>query len=177
MHSVLFFLRSTEQYIANDIFRHAACLDDTSGITDAMRIYVEDIGKREGDIGVYAMVEHEVAGAGWVRLLKATPGRLDDNTPELIVGVKPAFRNRGVGTAILEQLFHEAAALYPRVSLSVRVGSPAISLFERFGFAKTDDSQKAGFFDDTPVVAMSMDLVRKAPPKPVKTYDPTYWMD
>ncbi|NOX24325.1 MAG: GNAT family N-acetyltransferase [Actinobacteria bacterium] len=75
----------------------------------------------------------ERIGAAWVRLLQGDDrgyGHVDDDTPELSVAVRPQWRNRGVGTALLLRLLENL----PRVSLSVDSRNPAVRLYEQLGF-------------------------------------------
>ena len=64
---------------------------------------------RAGDVGVAAFEwgSDEPAGCAWVRLLIGADrgdGYIDDETPELALGVVPAHRGRGVGTELLRLL-------------------------------------------------------------------------
>jgi ribosomal protein S18 acetylase RimI-like enzyme len=56
--------------------------------------------------------------------------------PELAIAVLPAFRGRGIGTALLEQMLtHLHATGLEAVSLSVSRSNPARKLYERHGFS------------------------------------------
>ena len=79
-------------------------------------------------------------GAAWCRLFAAAApgyGFTDEATPELSIGVAPAFRGRGVGDALLGTLLERVAAEgVGAVSLSVEPGNRrAVRLYERYGFA------------------------------------------
>jgi ribosomal protein S18 acetylase RimI-like enzyme len=50
------------------------------------------------------------------------------------MAVLPPYRDQGVGTALLAQLFAEAMPRFDAVSLSVSASNPALRLYERFGF-------------------------------------------
>jgi ribosomal protein S18 acetylase RimI-like enzyme len=98
-------------------------------------------GGRPGDLGIAAFERRagEAVGCAWLRLLIGADrgyGYIDDETPELALGVVPAHRGQGVGTELLRLLLEEAYALVPAVTLSVRMDSPAIRLYERFGFRR-----------------------------------------
>jgi ribosomal protein S18 acetylase RimI-like enzyme len=107
--------------------------------------YLEKYAKgwgRPGDLGVGAFERNreEPVGCAWLRLLTGPErgdGYLDDQTPELAIGVVPAHRGRGVGTELLGRLVETARLLVPAVTLTVREGSPAIRLYERFGFCRS----------------------------------------
>ncbi len=79
-----------------------------------------------------------VLGAAWCRLSDATDpgyGFLADDVPELTIGVAPAHRGRGVGSALLAALVERARVQGHRaISLSVEDGNRARHLYERAGF-------------------------------------------
>lgn len=94
-----------------------------------IRRYVEGFGTRSGDCGYVATVGPERVGAAWVRLIRGY-GFIDERTPELTIAVDPAWRGRGIGTALAERVI----GVVPRLSLSSDTRNPAMSLYERLGF-------------------------------------------
>ena len=106
-----------------------------------VRIYAEDWGKREGDVGVMAEVDGKVAGACWVRLVKGGKGLsyMDDETPQLGIGLFPEFQHKGHGEPLMRAALEAAArAGYRRVALSVHPENPAQKLYLRCGFEQVD---------------------------------------
>ncbi len=97
-----------------------------------------DFGTVATDDGAGRGGDGEVLGAGWCRLLDATDpgyGYLADDIPEVTIGVAPAHRGRGVGSALLAALIEQARARGHRaISLSVEDGNRARALYERVGF-------------------------------------------
>lgn len=96
---------------------------------------------RPGDLGVAAFERKsgEPVGAAWVRLLIGADrgdGYIDDQTPELALGVTPAHRGKGVGTELLRLLLETAREPFHGITLTVRTDNPAIRLYERFGFRR-----------------------------------------
>ena len=94
---------------------------------------------RPGDLAMIATDgAGERIGAAWMRLWTLadhTRGFVDEQTPELGIGVRQAFRRHGVGTALLLGLLGRAReGRVPRVSLSVEIENVARLLYERFGF-------------------------------------------
>lgn len=92
--------------------------------------YVEGWG-RDGDSGFAA---HDSAkghplGAVWAR----------QQLPELAFAVRPGARRRGIGAALLTQ-WVKANPGQSSVSLAVSAGSPAVRLYERFGFRIVDEA-------------------------------------
>ena len=97
-----------------------------------------DAWPRAGDHAVIASDESPVGAAWWRRFSAEDPGYgyVADDIPELAIGVRPASRGRGVGTALLATLIVQAEAQGLRgLSLSVNQRNPAIHLYERLGFA------------------------------------------
>ena len=140
----LYFLRSSEQYLAKELLYYAARLDETDDTLDnhpTLEQYERNYGSYGGDIGVYMIVDNKVAGGAWVRILANGFAHVDHDTPELVFAVKPEFRNRGIGTSVMNQLFIEVSKVFSQMSLSVREGSPAIGLYERLGFLKIAGSE------------------------------------
>lgn len=141
-----------EPFLWAMLFEAAHAADDGLGDPDDLRAipelarYVAGWGRR-GDLGVLGVLGEEAAlagtapaGAAWVRLLTRTAGDagygwVDDDTPELAIGVDPAWRGTGLGTALLHRLLADAReAGFPGMSLSVRADNPARRLYERRGF-------------------------------------------
>jgi len=94
---------------------------------------------RPGDLAMVATDgQGQRVGAAWMRLwtqVDHLPGFLDEQTPELGIGVRKEFRRHGVGTALLLAVLGRAReAGVPRVSLSVEIENVARLLYERFGF-------------------------------------------
>ncbi len=83
----------------------------------------------EGDSGFVAhdATQEELLGAVWFRPPAANA------TPELAFAVKSGHRKRGIGAALLT---HWVKANPDQSEISLRVGpnSPAVRLYERFGF-------------------------------------------
>ena len=103
-------------------------------------MYVANWGL-EGDLGFKAI--HEIdktpVGAIWVRQFKEKNkgyGYVDDDTPEIAMAVEKAFRNQGIGFALLETLFCQLRKDGVKsVSLSVSLANPARNLYKRLGFS------------------------------------------
>jgi len=147
MKTELYFLRSSEQFIVKDLIRYAARMDESGGSAEylsSLEQYHRNYGNCSGDIGVYAIVDHKVAGGAWARMLLNGFGHLDNATPELMFAVLPEYRNQGLGTLLLEQLFEEAAKIYPQLSLSVEEESQAARLCEKLGFQRVEESGHSG---------------------------------
>ena len=179
----LYFLRSSEQKIASDMLRYAYRLDEIGKNAedfDTLRIYTKAYGLTRRDLGLYALKEHKVAGATWIRLLSEENGAnafVDDMTPVLTIAVKPEFRGEGVGSAMLGQLLLEAASLFEQISVSVLKESKAVRFYESFGFVKVDGSESKSPVDGAEVFTMLKKLDYKEVVRPTDGYDASKWMD
>ncbi len=181
---VLYFLRSSEQKITTDMLAFAMRLDELDkGLENfpELSIYSKFYGLSSKDLGLYALDEHSaIIGAVWIRQLRAEDGAngfIDANTPILTIAVKPEFRAKGVGSAMLEQLLLEAGAVFDAISLSVVKDSKAVRFYEKFGFEKVEASDATSPVDGSEVFSMIKKLVKKEVLRPSDGYDPRRWMD
>ncbi len=142
MEKELYFLRSSEQYLARELLKHAVALDKDDDLDKypSLAQYERSFGSLSGDIGVYIVADKKVAGGAWVRLLANGFGFVDHDTPELVIAVKPDFRKKGIATEIMQQLFIEVSKVFSQISLSVSETNPALTLFENLGFKKVEGS-------------------------------------
>lgn len=171
MEKELYFLRSSEQYLAKELLLYAANFDETKKSLEeypSLEQYHREYGAFNGDIGVYLIADKKAAGGAWVRLLANGFALVDHDTPELIFAVMPEYRNQGIGTLILQQLFIEVAKLYPQISLSVKKDSRAIALFERLGFMVLEDSEHPNAQAETAIKMLKV-FEKAAAPKEDKS--------
>ena len=100
--------------------------------------YLLDGWGRRGDVGVIAERGAEPLGAAWFRTWTRqlhSYGFVDEETPEIAVGVVPEERGRGIGTALLRRLLELAGeGGFQQLSLSVEHDNPARRLYQRLGF-------------------------------------------
>ena len=163
MNKELFFLRSSEQKIVNDMIKYAHPEDSKN-----LSIYSDFYGLTAKDLGLYALVDNEIAGAIWTRRLNKehnAAGFIDENTPVLSVAVVPKFRGKQIGLFMMEQFLQEAGAVYEQISVSIVIDSPAIKFYEKCEFDKFNNS------------IMIKKLEKKEVVRPTDGYDPTRWMD
>jgi ribosomal protein S18 acetylase RimI-like enzyme len=122
-----------------DMLRHAFHGRMSSGADGEPILwrYVAAWGRR-GDRAVIACDGPHAVGAAWFRLFPPDEpglGFLDETIPELAIAVVPSSRGRGIGAELLTALLERARADgFAALSLSVRADSPAVALYERFGF-------------------------------------------
>ena len=155
MNRELYFLRSSEKKIVVDMFKYAHPKDSTE-----LAKYTEFFGFTNKDLGLYALVDNEIAGAIWSRRLNA------DEAPKMSVAIVPKFKKQGVGIFMMEQFLQEAGALYDELSIDISAKPKAIKFYEKFGFVKANDS-----------FLLTKKLEKKEVIRPTDGYDPTHWMD
>ena len=126
MSKELYFLRSSEQKIVTSMFKYAYPKE-----SDKEALFTEFYGLTTKDLGLYALVDNQIAGAIWSR-------RLEQNeTPTLSVAIVPEFKGKGVGSFMMEQFLQEAAAVYEEIKIDISFKPKAIKFYEKFGFEKT----------------------------------------
>ncbi|QFR44185.1 GNAT family N-acetyltransferase [Sulfurimonas xiamenensis] len=151
-------------------------------LKDVMELetYSKFYGLSSKDLGLYALSEHKIAGAAWLRLLREDDnanGFIDEKTPVLTIGIKPEFRAIGIGSAMLEQLFLEAGALFEYMSVSVLKSGKALSFFKKHGFVEVENSFSKSPVDGSEVVIMIKELPKERVVRPSDGYDSRKWMD
>lgn len=123
---------------------HESSIEVIRENTDLAR-YVKKWG-RSGDLGFVAIDEYPI-GAAWLRLFTSNDrgfGYVDEGIPELAIAVIPEYRGIGIGTKLLMQIIEYTRNIYPAISLSVRADNPVVSLYQRSGFVKIDNSEIIG---------------------------------
>jgi GNAT superfamily N-acetyltransferase len=127
-----------------DMLRHAFYWRSGGVVEDAsLWRYVAGWGRR-GDSAVIALEGGFPIGAAWYRLFSRDEpgfGFVDDQTPEVSIAVVPSRRGRGIGSELLDALVELAGEQgYRGLSLSVADDSPAMHVFEKQGFERTDQT-------------------------------------
>jgi len=183
MKPILYFLRSSEQKITTDILHFAYRLDDADKKLEnvpELNIYSDNYGLTNRDIGLYALVDHKIAGALWLRLLTKDDNPnayVNDTTAILTIGVKPEFRGEGIGAEMLKQLFLEAGTLFEQISISLLNHEKTVNYFKRFGFKEVKNSKGRSPVDGAEVLTMVKRLSNEEVIRPSDGYNPQKWMD
>ena len=129
-----------------DMLRHAYYWRVGESADLPVARYVTGWG-REGDEGLVATDDGNPVGAAWYRLFRreeAGFGFVDESTPELTIAVVPSRRGRGFGHELMTGLLERARrAGYERLSLCVEKDSPAVSLYEGYGFRRVGETEDA----------------------------------
>jgi len=107
-------------------------------------LYVKGWG-RPGDTALIAVEDGFPVGAAWYRLFERDQpgyGFVDEETPELAIAVVPSRRGRGIGDALLKELYVRAKHDgHKAVSLAAESDNePLVSYYEsRHGFARVHE--------------------------------------
>jgi ribosomal protein S18 acetylase RimI-like enzyme len=129
-----------------DMLRHAYYWRIDVGADLPVARYVIGWG-RPGDAGLVALDDANPVGAAWYRLFsRAEPGFgfVDESTPELTIAVVPSRRGKGFGHELMTGLLERARrGGYHKLSLSVAKDSPAVALYERYGFRSVGEEDGA----------------------------------
>ena len=108
--------------------------------------YWENWG-RPGDLGVVAERDGEYLGAAFGRLFtedRPSYGFVDEQTPEVGIGIIEAERGKGLGRRMmlqLEGLYREFGS--NRLSLSVNFTNPARHLYESLGYTEVGSDENS----------------------------------
>lgn len=102
------------------------------------RHILSKFGKVRGDLAVVAEIEGEKAGAAFIRFWNVDTnmrGYLSDEVPVLVIGVARAFRNQGVGTALMNAIKQLALENdITKISLCVTKTNVAYQLYDKQDF-------------------------------------------
>ena len=103
-------------------------------------VYTDDFGSQKGDNGLVAVIDHQVVGAVWTRIMDDY-GHVDDETPSFAIALYPAYRGQGIGTAMMKAML---ALLknqgYRQGSLAVQKANDAVKLYRDVGFEIVDEN-------------------------------------
>lgn len=129
-------------YIA-DAARKAKVLSE---LRPVLLKYFENFGRAD-DIGLVATEDGRLIGAIWTRLFDKQSGSygfVDEETPELGMAVVPGYRNQGIGSLLILELFKKLGdAGYTTVSLRVNKANQALNLYKRSGFQIFSEDENA----------------------------------
>jgi ribosomal protein S18 acetylase RimI-like enzyme len=101
---------------------------------DDLQVYICDFGMAPDDRCLVAECDGKVVGAVWTRIMDDY-GHIDDRTPSLAISMYKEYRNRGIGTKLLDSMLVQLRQDgYRQVSLSVQKANYALRMYQRAGF-------------------------------------------
>lgn len=99
-----------------------------------LQVYVRNFGHEPDDKCLVAECDGRIVGAVWTRIMHDY-GHISDDTPSLSISLYKEYRNKGIGTELLERMI---ALLqndgYSQVSLSVQKANYAVGMYQKAGF-------------------------------------------
>ena len=103
-----------------------------------IKVYIDGFGNRKGDYCLVADLNGRIVGAVWVRILAdgiKGYGNIDDQTPEFAVSLLKRYRNRGIGTLLMQRMIDCLKKQgYAQASLSVQKENYAVRMYQKLGF-------------------------------------------
>ena len=104
-----------------------------------LQVYVRDFGNNPDDRCLVAEVDGKIVGAVWTRIMDDY-GHIDNQTPSLAISLYPEYRNRGIGTQLMQSILEKLKADgYQSVSLSVQKANYALQMYRKVGFVPVTD--------------------------------------
>lgn len=107
-----------------------------------LQVYVRNFGKQADDRCLVAECDGKVVGAVWTRVMNDY-GHIADGIPSLAMSLYKEYRNKGIGTALLEQMLQLLRKDgYKQVSLSVQKANYAVRMYRKAGFAVLNETDE-----------------------------------
>ena len=99
-----------------------------------LQVYIQDFGTKKDDRCLIAETDGRIIGAVWVRIMEDY-GHIDSETPSFAIALYPAFRGKGIGTELMQQMLSTLRqAGYRQASLSVQKENYAAKMYRSLGF-------------------------------------------
>lgn len=115
--------------------------------------YTKDWYRNIYDIAIVAEYDNQLIGAVWGRTFNNENkgyGFVDDKTPEISMAVIENYRNKGIGSQLLEAIINKYRNLNIKaLSLSVDRLNSAMKLYEKFGFVTVSE-------DENPIMLLKL---------------------
>ena len=142
-------IKENEQALLDDFLYEAIFIPE--GVTPPdrsivehpdLQLYVRNFGAYDDDHALLAEVDGTVVGVVWVRIMNDY-GHVDDQTPSLSISLYPEYRNRGIGTAMMQEMLRYLKEKgYKRSSLSVQKANYAAKWYQQLGFTVVKENSE-----------------------------------
>ena len=100
--------------------------------------YIDNFSKMEDDYCLVAIVDQQIVGAVWIRILADVIkgyGNIDNQTPEFAISLFKPYRRKGIGTLLMQKMIaYMKEKGYIRGSLSVDKDNYAVKMYQSVGF-------------------------------------------
>ncbi len=107
-----------------------------------LQVYVEEFGRRRGDICFVSETDGKITGAVWVRIMNDY-GHVDDETPSFAISLLKEYRGQGIGTELMKRMLDELKASgYKQASLAVQKQNYAVKMYKKVGFMIVDENEE-----------------------------------
>ncbi|MCY6960395.1 GNAT family N-acetyltransferase [Clostridium brassicae] len=137
-------IRTSEIYLLEDFLYEAIFQRDETNLLPRevikqpeLKVFIEDFGKQD-DLCLVAEIEGKIVGAVWTRILCGEVkgfGNIDDKTPEFAISLYKQYRNKGIGTALMQEMLEVLKRRgYKKVSLAVQKDNYAVGMYKVVGF-------------------------------------------
>ena len=107
-----------------------------------IQVYIENFGGKD-DHCLVAECDDKIVGAVWTRIMAGKVrgfGNVDDQTPEFAISLYQEYRNRGIGTTLMQRMLqHLKKKGYRQVSLAVQKDNYALRMYQAVGFSVIDE--------------------------------------
>lgn len=113
-----------------------------------LSLYVDKFGESSDDEALCYVLNGEVVGAIWVRIMEDY-GHIDNQTPSLAMSVLKPYRHQGIGHQLLQAMLDLLAKKgYTGVSLSVsKENTVAIHLYQKLGASPKIDEMSVSLLE------------------------------
>ncbi len=107
-----------------------------------LRVYTDDFGTRRGDNCLVAVIDDQIVGAVWTRIMDDY-GHVDDDTPSFAISLYNNYRSQGIGTRLMEEMLSLLKTQgFKKASLAVQKENYAVRMYEKVGFHVIDENDE-----------------------------------
>ena len=107
-----------------------------------LRVYTDDFGTRQGDNCLVAVIDHQIVGAVWTRIMDDY-GHVDDDTPSFAISLYKDYRGQGIGTRLMKEMLSLLKMQgFQKASLAVQKANYAVRMYEKVGFHIVDENEE-----------------------------------
>lgn len=107
-----------------------------------LRVYTDDFGTRQGDNCLVAVIDHQIVGAVWTRIMDDY-GHVDDDTPSFAISLYKDYRGQGIGTRLMKEMLSLLKMQgFKKASLAVQKANYAVRMYEKVGFHIVDENDE-----------------------------------